>query len=115
VGEGVDITQPYTHTRHPASTLHGSTIHPSFFKQRVRFCLRWHTRTQRVVVTSAHAERRKDVGLAKWRNKMHRGTARDFLESYLAEFMWRMRHKDENPFDAILKVIKNYWPPEVEI
>lgn len=42
-------------------------------------------------------------GLAKWRNKRQRGTARHHLQSYLTEFMWRKTLGLHSPFDAILK------------
>ncbi|CEF70351.1 Transposase, ISXO2-like domain-containing protein [Strongyloides ratti] len=51
-------------------------------------------------------------GSAKWRNKKQRGTSRNMLDSYLAEFMWRQRNKEENPFLQILRDIATFWPPE---
>jgi len=45
----------------------------------------------------------------KFRNKKHSGTARDFMDSYLAEYMWRSRLKDRNPFTTILEDIAAFW------
>jgi len=52
-------------------------------------------------------------GSAKWRNKRQRGTKRDFLDTYLSEFMVReeMKAADEDSFDSILQKIAAYWPP----
>ena len=52
-------------------------------------------------------------GSAKWRNKKQRGTARQHMESYLAEFMWRQTIRNKDPFDSILDLIKTYSPPEI--
>jgi len=52
-------------------------------------------------------------GSAKWRNKRHRGTARNHLYSYLAEFMWRKQQPNEvDKFDAIMSAIADYMPPK---
>ncbi|XP_063814357.1 uncharacterized protein LOC135054871 isoform X2 [Pseudophryne corroboree] len=48
-------------------------------------------------------------GSAKWANKKRRGTNSNFLDSYLAEFMWRMRVDDRDPFYAILKDIASFY------
>ena len=50
-------------------------------------------------------------GSAKWRNKRHRGTKRDYLDSYLAEFMTRQLMKDEDPFESIMQMISCIYPP----
>ena len=50
-------------------------------------------------------------GTAKWRNKCHRGTKRDFLDSYLIEFMAR-QCATEDPFLWIVKAIADIFPPE---
>jgi len=42
-------------------------------------------------------------GAAKWGNKRRRGTARNFLDSYMAEYMWRSKLTNQNdPFEQIL-------------
>lgn len=48
---------------------------------------------------------------AKRRNKKQFGTHRQMLDSYLCEFVWRMRNKHECPFTAIMKDIKEFWMP----
>lgn len=48
----------------------------------------------------------------KHRNKIECGTSRSLVDSYLCEFMWRQRHKNENLFEKILDAIKNFIPPE---
>ena len=50
-------------------------------------------------------------GTAKWRNKCHRGTNRDFLDSNLIEFMAR-QYATEDPFLWIVKAIADIFPPE---
>lgn len=64
-------------------------------------------------VTGAHTQKIERLwGSAKWRNKKHRGTARHHLESYLAEFMWRKKHAEDDLFDRALAAISAFWPPE---
>lgn len=48
-------------------------------------------------------------GSAKWGNKRRRGTNRNFLASYLAEFMWRTQIKEKDAFSQILVDIKEFW------
>jgi len=52
-------------------------------------------------------------GSAKWRNKRQRGTKRDFLDSYLCEFMVRQEIKAEGAdlFDSMIAKIAAAWPP----
>ena len=47
-------------------------------------------------------------GSAKWRNKRHCGTARQNLDSYLVEFMWRQHIKTVNPSKATLEAISEF-------
>uniref|UniRef100_A0A0K0ETC7 DDE_Tnp_IS1595 domain-containing protein n=1 Tax=Strongyloides stercoralis TaxID=6248 RepID=A0A0K0ETC7_STRER len=54
-------------------------------------------------------------GSAKWRNKKHRGTARNMLDSYLAEFMWQNVQKEKDIFLQILHAIAIFCPPEINI
>ena len=53
-------------------------------------------------------------GSAKWRNKRHRGTKRDFLKTYLAEFMVRQEMKADgvDAFDSILAKVAGLWTPK---
>lgn len=63
--------------------------------------------------TGAHTQTVESLwASAKRRNKRECGTNRDLLDSYLCEFMWRRRNKNQNLFDAILRDINLYWPPE---
>ena len=64
--------------------------------------------------TAVHTQHIKRLwGSAKWRNKRHRGTARQHLESYLAEFMWRSKLPFGcDPFDIILEDISKFMPPQ---
>jgi len=65
--------------------------------------------------TGAHTQTVERMwGSAKWRNKKQRGTKRDFMETYLAEFMCRQEVKaeDMDMFDWILEKIALLWPPE---
>lgn len=48
---------------------------------------------------------------AKQRNKRHSGTARQMIDSYLCEFLWRKRVGARNSFDEILTDISMFWPP----
>lgn len=52
-------------------------------------------------------------GTAKCRSKKQRGIARKYMDSYLAEFMWRTQLDGKDPFDAILDSISQHWPPEI--
>jgi len=62
--------------------------------------------------TGAHTQNIERLwGSAKWGNKKRRGTNRNFLESYLAEFMWRTRFREQDAFETILKDISEFWPP----
>ena len=50
-------------------------------------------------------------GSAKWRNKRHCGTARQNLDSYLVEFMWRQHIKTANPSKATLEPTAEFGHP----
>ena len=55
-----------------------------------------------------HVERSWKSG--KERNKRHNGTHRQMLDSYLCEWMWRQRHRDDDLFNQILLSISAFWP-----
>jgi len=44
-----------------------------------------------------------------WGNKKHSGTDRNFLDSYLAVFMWRSKLNNSDLFETILKDIAEIW------
>ena len=48
---------------------------------------------------------------AKERNKKQSGTARSMIDSYMCEFMWRMRLNATDPFETILAHIVDFRPP----
>jgi len=48
----------------------------------------------------------------KWRNKKQRGPKREFLESFLAEFVWRKQFAGSDVFKALILAI---WPPESQM
>ncbi len=48
---------------------------------------------------------------AKAENRRRWGTHRHMLDSYLCEFMWRVRLRNANPFEAILFDIALFSPP----
>lgn len=61
--------------------------------------------------TEAHTQNIEKLwGSAKWGNKKRRGTNRNFLESYLAEFIWRIRLGKQDAFETILIDISEFWP-----
>lgn len=47
-------------------------------------------------------------GSIKWRNKQRRGTNRNFMDSYLGEFIWRMKLNGRDPFETILRDISSF-------
>lgn len=47
-------------------------------------------------------------GSVKWGNKKRKGTNRDFLIFYLAEFMWRTKLDERDLFHVILEDISNF-------
>ena len=49
-------------------------------------------------------------GKAKVRNKRHWGTSSNMIESYLFEFMWRMRFGGDDPFLSIIRDINEVFP-----
>ena len=62
--------------------------------------------------TGAHTQNVENMWhLAKIRNKRHCGTARNLLDGYLCEFMWRQRYKGRDLFDQIWRDIAAFMPP----
>ena len=49
---------------------------------------------------------------AKKRNKRQHGTHRAMLESYLCEWMWHQRNKNNDLFDQIITDIVTHFPPQ---
>ena len=61
-------------------------------------------------VTGAHTNEVENMWMrAKRRNKKECGTARSLLDSYLLEFMWRLKFGDD-PFEQILADIRVVYP-----
>lgn len=44
----------------------------------------------------------------KWGNKKRKGTNRNIVDSYMAEFMWRSKLNNSDPFDTILKDVAEF-------
>ena len=63
-------------------------------------------------VTRAHTQNvENNWKNAKMRNKRHHGTHRSMVDSYLCEFMWRQRNRNNDLFDQILRDIAIHSPP----
>ena len=63
----------------------------------------------------AHTQRVESLwNQAKRRKRRQFGTSRRMLDYYMCEYMWRSRHKDDpvGPFEAILRDIVAFWPPQ---
>lgn len=50
-------------------------------------------------------------GSVRWGNKKCRETKRNFLDSYLSEFMWQSKLNGRNPLKKFLKYIAEFWLP----
>ena len=65
-------------------------------------------------VTGAHTQTiERTWRSAKEGNKRRNGTDRDKIDSYMAEFMWKFRLHDTDPFEAILSDIALFCPLEI--
>jgi transposase-like protein len=65
--------------------------------------------------TGAHTQTiERSWKAAKERNKRHNGTRRMMLDSYMCEYMWRVRHKvnGADVFTSIVRDIALFWPPQ---
>jgi transposase-like protein len=65
--------------------------------------------------TGAHTQHiERSWKAAKERNKRHNGTHRTMIDSYMCEYMWRVRQKvnGNDIFDSILRDIVLFWPPQ---
>ena len=61
-------------------------------------------------VTGAHTNEVENMWmLAKRRNKKECGTARSLIDTYLVEFMWRLKF-GQDPFESILRNIRAVYP-----
>ena len=59
--------------------------------------------------TGAHTQNIENLWkCAKMRNKREHGTARQMLDPYLCDFLWRHRHKNENLFEVMLQNISEF-------
>ena len=54
-------------------------------------------------------------GSVKWRNKKERGTKRDFIDTYLAEFMCRKCIMGDTPFEWLMNEIALQFTPAINI
>ena len=65
-------------------------------------------------ITGAHTQSvERSWKSEKERNKRHNGTHRHMLDSYLCEWMWRKRHRNNvDLFEHMLASIAAYWPPQ---
>lgn len=62
-------------------------------------------------ITGAHTQNIENLwACSKKRNMRESGTAWLMLDSYLCEFLWRNRHKNEHLFNIILKYISESYP-----
>ena len=61
-------------------------------------------------ITGAHTKRGKLMGKCRMEKKQN-GTHRSMLDSYLCEWMWRQRSRNNDLFDKIIADIVTYFPP----